>query len=301
MRKAAYLTILGVLATTTGGASAQSLKQVDCGAFKRQPDGSYRAVKDTSIVDASDNAIDIGDGQIIGPRSIMLNGWSAREMIDQKCAAAPAAQPPTPAAASTPPPLPPPPSLIPTPPPLPPESVFYYDDGGKPAGPFNLADLEAKVAAGAIRRDTLVWKSGTPAWVAAKDLPELSSTLSPATAAPADDIHSFFVGTWEVAGPAPGVTDGIARMELTFGQDGKVRGSYRVHVKGTAGSTVSIVTGEWSAKRDSDTQADVSLNLLIHGPNGESQPLNSTSTVEILDNDTLRDTSDGTVTKRVKR
>ena len=74
------------------------------------------------------------------------------------------------AAAQTPPPLPPP-----TPPPLPQPAVqYFYDDNGKPAGPVPLAEIQAKIAAGIIKPDTLVWKAGLPNWVAAKDLAEIA-------------------------------------------------------------------------------------------------------------------------------
>ena len=75
------------------------------------------------------------------------------------------------ASAQTPPPLP-----APTPPPLPqpPAAQYFYSDNGKPAGPVTLADIQAKIAAGAIKPDTLVWKAGTPSWVPAKDQPEIA-------------------------------------------------------------------------------------------------------------------------------
>ena len=75
------------------------------------------------------------------------------------------------AGAQTPPPLP-----APTPPPLPqpPAAEYYYNDSGKPAGPVTLAEIQAKIADGTIKPDTLVWKAGAPSWVAAKDQPEIA-------------------------------------------------------------------------------------------------------------------------------
>ena len=74
--------------------------------------------------------------------------------------------------AQTPPPLPAP---APVPPPLPAAAQYYYNDNGKQAGPFSADEIKQKMAAGIITPDTLVWKSGTPSWVAAKTLPEFAS------------------------------------------------------------------------------------------------------------------------------
>lgn len=76
------------------------------------------------------------------------------------------------------------PSPISTPPPLPSEPLFFYADNGKAVGPLSLVDLRAKVAAGAIGPATLVWKSGTPNWVPAGGLAELSSSFPSAVASP---------------------------------------------------------------------------------------------------------------------
>jgi hypothetical protein len=45
--------------------------------------------------------------------------------------------------------------------------------GGKQAGPFDMTTLSAKVKEGALARNTLVWRNGMAAWVAADAVPEL--------------------------------------------------------------------------------------------------------------------------------
>jgi hypothetical protein len=75
------------------------------------------------------------------------------------------------------------------PPPLPqpPSAQFYYNENGKPVGPVSLAEIQAKIAAGAITPDTLVWKAGAPNWVAAKAMPEVAALFgskAPPAAAP---------------------------------------------------------------------------------------------------------------------
>ena len=57
------------------------------------------------------------------------------------------------------------------------DETFYYNDNGKPAGPFDLATMGAKVTEGKIMPDTLVWKSGTPDWVPARQLPEIGGLI----------------------------------------------------------------------------------------------------------------------------
>ena len=64
-----------------------------------------------------------------------------------------------------------------TPPPLPPAAAaqFFYSDNGKPVGPVTLAEIQARIGSGAITPDTLVWKTGTPGWVVAKQLSEIAA------------------------------------------------------------------------------------------------------------------------------
>jgi hypothetical protein len=213
--------------------------------------------------------------------------------------------------APTPPPLPP--MLVP--PPLPPEPQFFYNDGGRAAGPVNLADLQAKVAAGAIGPATLVWKGGTPSWVAAKDLAELSTSFEAAVVAPTPnplpatgragatvaDVRSFLLGTWETEGSGPAGTQGLAKMVLSLGPDGVAQGSYTVGLTGTGGATAAFpVAGGWSVVRLSDKLVNLTLNLRVRDRNGQPQAVNSNAVLEIIDQDTLRDTAQGTISKRAR-
>ena len=53
------------------------------------------------------------------------------------------------------------------------ESDWYYSAGGAPVGPVAFAELKAAAAAGTVRPDDLVWRDGTPEWVAARAVPGL--------------------------------------------------------------------------------------------------------------------------------
>jgi hypothetical protein len=81
-----------------------------------------------------------------------------------------------PSFAQAPPPIPAP---APQPPAAPQPAVYYYDDSGKPSGPVTLDEIRRKLASGEIKPETLVWKQGMPAWVAARTLPELAANPSP--------------------------------------------------------------------------------------------------------------------------
>jgi hypothetical protein len=59
-----------------------------------------------------------------------------------------------------------------------PSAQYYYNDNGKPVGPVTLAEIRAKIAAGTIKPDTLVWKVGMPNWVAAKDQGDIAPLLA---------------------------------------------------------------------------------------------------------------------------
>ncbi len=64
------------------------------------------------------------------------------------------------------------------PPALPTAVSFHMALDGKPAGPFDLAALEAKVREGKLTHNTLVWKPGLANWVTAGSMPELASILA---------------------------------------------------------------------------------------------------------------------------
>ena len=64
------------------------------------------------------------------------------------------------------------------PPPLPTASGFFIGVGGQQQGPFDLAALQQKAAAGQFTRGTLVWKQGMAGWVAAEAVAELQTVFA---------------------------------------------------------------------------------------------------------------------------
>ncbi|HEX2202925.1 MAG TPA: SPFH domain-containing protein [Longimicrobium sp.] len=61
------------------------------------------------------------------------------------------------------------------PPPLPAQALFFVALNGAQSGPHPLDTLRQQAAAGALTRETLVWKEGMAAWTRAGDVPELST------------------------------------------------------------------------------------------------------------------------------
>jgi membrane protease subunit (stomatin/prohibitin family) len=65
------------------------------------------------------------------------------------------------------------------PPPLP-QAQWHVGIGGQQVGPLDAAALSAKIAAGEVTRETLVWKAGMAGWVAASEVPEVASLFGAA-------------------------------------------------------------------------------------------------------------------------
>ncbi len=66
------------------------------------------------------------------------------------------------------------------PPPLPQQTQWYAATNGQQAGPFGQQDLQQQAQAGAITRETLVWKQGMANWTPAGQIPELASLFAQA-------------------------------------------------------------------------------------------------------------------------
>ena len=60
------------------------------------------------------------------------------------------------------------------PPPIPQHSQYFIAINGQQSGPFNLADVEAKIKTSTITRDTLIWNQSLVEWTKAGKVAELS-------------------------------------------------------------------------------------------------------------------------------
>jgi membrane protease subunit (stomatin/prohibitin family) len=66
------------------------------------------------------------------------------------------------------------------PPPLPQAKTFFLAVNGQQQGPFDMAALAQKLAAGQLSRDTLVWSQGMANWTAAGQVPDLGQVFAAA-------------------------------------------------------------------------------------------------------------------------
>jgi membrane protease subunit (stomatin/prohibitin family) len=70
------------------------------------------------------------------------------------------------------------PAPAPGPPPLPGAATFHIDSGGRPAGPFTIAQLQGAATSGQFTGATLVWSQGMPGWVQASSVPALAGLFA---------------------------------------------------------------------------------------------------------------------------
>lgn len=76
---------------------------------------------------------------------------------------------------------------------------YYLAVGGQPKGPMTLEEILQEN----LQPDTLVWKTGLPSWVKAKEMPELSIAFEPVieTAEPEERIWFAMIGGNRRIGP----------------------------------------------------------------------------------------------------
>jgi membrane protease subunit (stomatin/prohibitin family) len=65
-----------------------------------------------------------------------------------------------------------------SPPPLPQGISYFVGVDGKPLGPFDQPTLQSRVASGQLKRETLVWKQGMPAWTKAAEVGDLAGLFA---------------------------------------------------------------------------------------------------------------------------
>ena len=67
------------------------------------------------------------------------------------------------------------------------DQIWYVGVSGRSVGPLTNAGLEGLAARGQLRRDSLVWRDGWPAWTPAGGIPELRELLGLPEPAPSGD------------------------------------------------------------------------------------------------------------------
>ena len=64
------------------------------------------------------------------------------------------------------------------PPPLPAAAAFHVAINGQQAGPFDMGTLQGQAESGALKRDSLVWKTGMAQWLKAGEVAELAALFA---------------------------------------------------------------------------------------------------------------------------
>jgi hypothetical protein len=152
--------------------------------------------------------------------------------------------------------------------------MFHVERGGAAEGPFTLNDVAARIQAGQITRDTLVWKRGTPAWQRAGEVQELAALFG---AAPpeqtARDFRQLMVGAWHIPHAIQGPMGRLNVMiNIRCTPDGQYTGIMQSQVG--PGGPVSTLTSGYTS---------------------------DTYTFEVLDRNTLRNEGVGMLARRVGR
>jgi hypothetical protein len=169
--------------------------------------------------------------------------------------------------------------------PQPPAAMFWYNDNGKPTGPVPLAEIEARIKAGKIGPDTLMWKVGTPRWTTAKEIPEVAALLgTKPPPAPAFDAKTYVLGTWKSEQRG---NDGQPLYTYVFAADGTMtaRG-------GTIVNDVPMQLSGTYTLQETGPKA-ITIQGKLTGRNGENfVSLVMTRAFVVVDGHTMRDAKD---------
>jgi hypothetical protein len=179
--------------------------------------------------------------------------------------------------------VPPPP---PPPPPPPRQLKVYYTVNGQTIGPLNEEELKAKIAAGEVGRQTLVWMEGMTDWQAAATVPAVAPLLVVVPPESKFDAAAFLVGTWEASETIPLQGSGPAQltMSVTYRSDGTATGFGTMTSQSNFGPFTMAISsqGTWTATAKTDTSFVLTPNMQVTmtGPSGI--PSVNTNTIPTL-------------------
>ena len=160
---------------------------------------------------------------------------------------------------------------------------FWISIGGKASGPFDLAQIEAKIKAGEISAQTFVLKVGATEWRNAADVAEFKRLLGAVPPAPPQEEKyiAMMVGTWR-AGPVELTNSGSqSTWETSFTADGNFSGAQTVDFG--YGPTSSPYRGRWKLKLAG--QGRISIDFIFQGMGA------NTRIYTVLNDTTIEDAS----------
>jgi hypothetical protein len=183
-------------------------------------------------------------------------------------------------------------AVVPPPLPVAPPAVFFIEQNGQPVGPLSVAELQTRAQQGAVRGETLVWKQGTPTWMAAKDVPELRAALAaiPPPVPVAEQYKRLIVGTWQVQ-----TTDHYGLMTnttLTYNPDGTYSGVVTQTYQGI--SVPQPTNGTWTVQPVSEGKFSLTV-----APAGRNMGGPATAVLRVIDNNSLYNDTDRYQARRI--
>ncbi len=190
------------------------------------------------------------------------------------------------------PPAPPPQigGVTPPPPPPPPPPAqqlkVYYTVNGQTLGPFNADQLKAKIAAGEVGRQTLVWMEGMAEWQAAATVAAVAPLLTNVPPTPKFDAAAYLVGTWEARYTVsiPGQGQAQVSESMTYRPDGTVTGFGTMVSQSTYGPITVTMSSQGTFTAEAKTQNSFVLtpNIQVTFNSGAGIPNTSTNTTPAL-------------------
>ena len=219
--------------------------------------------------------------------------------------------PPVAAPSAAAPPPPPQASAVPRPPP-PPDILYWLAEAGTTTGPFGLQELRQRAQDGALTPETHVWTEGMADWERAAAVAEVAALLpqapaaAAAPAAPRGPEPDMLHGAWISEGPmeVPGMGMAQTRINVEYRPDGSyaMQGTMTMSQQGMNFSVQVVSSGRWSATPGMTGQLNVTTNgqISMSGPGmvPQTQSVNDTSAVEVIDRNTLRDVASGNLMRR---
>ncbi|MEO9514511.1 MAG: DUF4339 domain-containing protein [Paracoccaceae bacterium] len=196
---------------------------------------------------------------------------------------------------------PPPPGATPPPPPPPPPPAqqlkVYFSVNGQVFGPFNKEQLTAKISAGEINRQTLVWTEGMAEWQAAATVPTVAPLLTAVPPEPKFDASGYMAGTWETSAPGyfPDGTQYHGSSTITYRADGSLTGFGKLTAQTQYGPFIinNSMKGTWKVEPKTDNSFILTTNITVTATSGSQLPrteiVNDSNLYTVLDRNTLAD------------
>jgi hypothetical protein len=183
-------------------------------------------------------------------------------------------------------------AVVPPPLPVAPPTAFFFEQNGQPVGPLSVAELQERAQRGIVKGETLVWKQGAPAWMPARDVPELRAALAalPPPVPVAEQYKRLLVGTWQVQ-----TTDhyGLTtNTTLTYNADGTYSGVVTQSYQGI--SVPQPTNGTWTVQPVSESKFSLTV-----APAGRNMGGPATAVLRVLDGNNLYNDTDRYQARRV--